>query len=368
MNHITAKELSANNEKSILILDIREQNSYKDWHINGSQNIDVYNDIWEGNFDVVKKKLSQLPKDKKIVTVCNAGVTSQNASMLLESMGYQTLVLEKGMLGWNTLHQEIDAINQNNLLIKQIIRVGKGCLSYLIGSKSTKECFIVDPSQFIEEYFELAKRIGFTIKGIIETHVHADHLSGVKALTELTKTKYYVSSDDFKLKIDFIDLKNIENIKIENNTIKIIKTPGHTDGSVCLLVNEEILLTGDTLFLESIGRPDLGRDSKEIEKGARLLFNSLQVIKNFDKNTLILPAHFTNYSNTPIADKLQNLLKNNKSLTINSEKEFVDYITNNLPITPPNYHQIKSINLNFMQLPRQMGEQLEFGPNRCASK
>ena len=138
MQQITAKELANNNDKSILILDIREKDSFEDWNIKDSHNIDVYNDIWEGNFDVVKKKLSQLPKDKKIVTVCNAGVTSQNASMLLESMGYSTLVLEKGMVGWNTLHKAIDVINENDLLLKQIIRVGKGCLSYLIGSNSTK--------------------------------------------------------------------------------------------------------------------------------------------------------------------------------------------------------------------------------------
>ncbi|MEK6827905.1 MAG: rhodanese-like domain-containing protein, partial [Nanoarchaeota archaeon] len=131
MQFITSKELAKNNDKSVLVLDIREESKFKDWHIKDSKNIDIYNDIWEGNFDIVKQKLSKLPKDRKIVTVCNAGVTSQNASMLLESMGYNTLVLEKGMTGWNTLHQAVDVINENDLLLKQIIRVGKGCLSYL---------------------------------------------------------------------------------------------------------------------------------------------------------------------------------------------------------------------------------------------
>ena len=316
----------------------------------------------------MKKKLNQLPKDKKIITVCNAGVTSQNASMLLESMGYKSLVLEKGMMGWNTLHQAVDVINEDDLLLKQIIRVGKGCLSYLIGSNSTKECFIVDPSQFVEEYLELTKELGFEIKGVIETHVHADHLSGAKLLTETTKTKYYVSSDDFKAKNDFIDLKNIDEIKIGETTIKIIKTPGHTDGSLCLLVNDKVLLTGDTLFLEGVGRPDLGRNKDDIEKGAKILFQTLNKINNLNKDLIILPAHFTSFDNAPICKTLNNLLNNNQSLRINSEDEFVSYILNNLPMTPPNYEQIKNINNNFMQLPRQMAEQLEFGPNRCASK
>ena len=368
MQTITSKELAKNNDKSILVLDIRESDKFNDWHIDGSENIDVYSDIWEGDFDKVKQKLSQLPKDKKIVTVCNAGVTSQNASMLLESMGYSTLVLEKGMMGWNSLHQAVDVINEGDLLLKQIIRVGKGCLSYLIGSNSAKECFIVDPSQFIEEYAGIAKELGFKIKGVIETHAHADHLSGAKLLAELSKTEYYISGRDLKTKTYFTDLDNLSEIKIGNNKIKIIKTPGHTDGSICLLVNNKALLTGDTLFLEGVGRPDLGRKKEDMEKEAKILFLSLETIKNLDKNLIILPAHFTKSDKMPIAEKLDAILSSNKSLKIKSELEFVDYILDNLPMTPPNYEQIKNINLNFMQLPRQMAEQLEFGPNRCASK
>ena len=368
MQTITPQELISNNDKSILIVDIRNSNAFNEWHIKDSQNIDVYNDVWEGNFDNVKKKLSKLPKDRKIVTVCNAGVTSQSASMLLESMGYKTLVLEKGMMGWNSLHQSVDVINEYDLLLKQVIRVGKGCLSYLISSNSTKECFIVDPSQFVEEYAGIVKDNGFKIKGIIETHVHADHISGAKPLTNITGTKYYVSSDDLKAKTDFVDLKNIDEIQIGSNKIKIIKTPGHTDGSVCLLVNDKALLTGDTLFLEGVGRPDLARSKEATEKGAKILFNSLEKIKNLGKNLIVLPAHFTSYDKAPICEKLSNLLNNNKPLKMNSEQEFVNYIVNNLPMTPPNYEQIKGMNNNFMAVPRQMAEQLEFGLNRCASK
>ena len=367
MQFITPKELARNNDKSLLVLDIRAESSFKDWHIKGSENIDVYNDIWQGNFETVKRKLNQLPKDKKIITVCNAGVTSQNASMLLESLGYNTLVLEKGMIGWNSLHQTIETINEGDLLIKQIIRMGKGCLSYLIGSNAAKECFIVDPSQFIEEYADLVKKIGFKIKGVVETHVHADHLSGAKMLSEITKTNYYISGRDFNANLDFTDLEKLDEIDIGQNKIKIIKTPGHTTGSDCLLVNDKVLVTGDTLFLEGVGRPDLMRDTTDAEKGAKILFNSLNQLKSLDKNLLILPAHFTTYTNAPICERLGSLLKNNKALKIDSEEEFAGYILNNLPMAPPNYVQIKSINLNCMQLPRQMGEQMEFGPNRCAS-
>lgn len=368
MKQISSKELINNKEKSILILDIRDSDSFKDWHIKDSENIDVYNDLRQNNFDKVKEKLSILPKDKKILTVCNAGVTSQKASTILESMGYDSLVLEKGMKGWNSLHQSIDVINENDLLLKQIIRPGKGCLSYLIGSNSTKECFIVDPSYFIEEYKLIVKELGFVVKGVIDTHVHADHLSGAKPLSESTNSKYYVSGNDFNANTDFIDLRNTSEIKIEDNTIKVMETPGHTKGSVCLLINDKALLTGDTLFLEGVGRPDLGRSKEEIEEGAKNLYSTLNKIKELNGNLIILPAHFTSYDNIPISEKLNVLIENNETLKMNSDREFVTNILRNLPETPPNYEQIKNANINYMLMPPEMAEKIEFGPNRCAAK
>ncbi|MBI1935851.1 MBL fold metallo-hydrolase [Candidatus Woesearchaeota archaeon] len=366
MELIKAKELINANNKSIFILDIRDSAKFNEWHINNSENIDVYNDIWAGNFDIVKKKLGVLPKDRKIAVVCNAGVTSQNASMLLESMGYKALVVEKGMMGWNSLHHAVDVVNEGDLLIKQIIRVGKGCLSYLIGSNSARECFIVDPSQFAEEYIEAAQGSGFKINGVIETHVHADHLSGAKAIIEAAKSRYYVSGKDFKAHADFIDLQKVKEIKIGSSMINVVDAPGHTDGSVCLLVNKA-LLTGDTLFLDGVGRPDLRKDEEEIKKGAKELYNSLNKIKNLDKGLIVLPAHFTAHESIPVYKKLGDLLDANKLLQISSENEFIGKVLENPQSAPPNYEQIKSINDKFMILPRQTAEQLEFGPNRCAS-
>ena len=355
MKYISAKDLA--NSKDTLILDIRDVESFNSWHIPDSENIDVYRDIWEGNLDNVKQKLSQLPK-KKIVTVCNAGVTAQKASDVLESLGYETIVLEKGMMGWNTLHQAADIL-EGDLWIKQIIRTGKGCLSYIIGSASTKEVFVIDPSHFVEEYLIN----GYTIKGGIETHVHADHVSGAKMLSDHANVKYYVSGKDCQA-TDFVDLQNLNEIKIGNNVIKVIETPGHTDGSVCLLLNN-FLFTGDTLFLEGVGRPDLGRTKEQIENGAKHLYASLNSIKNL-KDVSVLPAHFSTF-NMPICKKLTTLVETNKALQLSSEQAFVDYILNNLPATPPNYEQIKEINRTCTQIPQDACDKLEFGPNRCAS-
>lgn len=100
MEFITAQELSQRKDE-YLILDIRDNESFTQKHIEGSLNIDVYDDIHNGDYRIVEKKLSSLPKTKTIITVCNAGITAQPASSILGSMGYTTKVLEDGMLGWN---------------------------------------------------------------------------------------------------------------------------------------------------------------------------------------------------------------------------------------------------------------------------
>ncbi len=363
MRYITPKELSDN--KDYFILDIRNSDQFNDWHIPKSKNIDVYNDIWQGKSEHVKQKFYNLPKNKEIIIVCPVGVTSQHASNILESLGYNTLVLEKGMLGWNSFHRAVDIINDKDLIIKQIIREGKGCLSYIIASKSAKECFIIDPSHYTSEYIDLTSN--FIIKGIIETHLHADHVSGAKLLSEVTKSEYYISNEDVNEKINFISLYDNVIINLRENKIKIIETPGHTDGSVCLLVNDKYLFTGDTLFIDGVGRPDLGGDENKTKENASLLFQSLNKIKKL-KKVIVLPAHYSNNNKSSVSDNIENIIKNNKSLKINSEKEFIDYISNNIQKTPPNYEQIININKRFQEIPRDYVEQLEFGPNRCASQ
>ncbi len=367
MQTITSKDLLNNKDTSLLILDIREEQPFNDWHIKDSLNIPVYNDIWQGNFDRVKKMLGKLPKDKKIVTVCNAGVTSQNASMLLESMGYDTLILERGMMGWNSSHVSSDIMDNGKIILRQIIRVGKGCLSYLIGSRSTKECMIIDPSNFVNEYVEMVNSSGFKLKAVIETHVHADHVSGALRLAEYTKSDYHVSAKDLKAKVNFTNLTDGKMIQLGDSVLKVIETPGHTDGSVCIVLDDIAIFTGDTLFIEGVGRPDLGRSKEDAEKGASVLFESINKIKQLDKNLLILPAHFSSQQDFPISKKLGEIINMNKSMNMNSQKDFVDFITNNTPESPPNYIQIKNINMNCLRVQQQMAEQMEFGPNRCAS-
>lgn len=101
MESISAKELFSSKDPLILVVDIRDGQHFNHGHIKGSINIDVYNDIWHGNHEMARKKLSALPKDKKLVIVCNVGATAKIASSFLESMGYRAMVLEGGITEWH---------------------------------------------------------------------------------------------------------------------------------------------------------------------------------------------------------------------------------------------------------------------------
>ncbi|HLC50270.1 MAG TPA: rhodanese-like domain-containing protein [Candidatus Nanoarchaeia archaeon] len=103
MKFITSEEL-ASSKNDFLLLDIRDADTYSDGHIENSLQIDVYMDLKFGNTKNAKEKFSHLPKNKTIITICNAGITAQKASSLLEEMGYKTKVLEGGMMAWSENH------------------------------------------------------------------------------------------------------------------------------------------------------------------------------------------------------------------------------------------------------------------------
>ncbi len=371
MSEITSLKLvelttKQNTDNSIILLDVRQPNPFSEYHIKGSINIDVYNDLWQYNLDAVKQKLASLPKDKKIIAVCNVGATSKMASQVLSSMGYDAASLEGGMIAWNSVHYPFDIASDGDLVLKQMIRVGKGCLSYIIASKNTKECIVVDPSQFYWEYEKIIKDNGWKLKAVIETHAQADHISGAKQLADRHKAQHYISSKDMKVS-GFTDIKDEDIIKLWDIIIKSISTPGHTDGCMCYLVNDKYLLTGDTFFLDGVGRPDLVNDRAAVELGARKLFDSLTRLKQLPNEVLVLPAHFTDYETLPVYNSLGKV-KQNKSMTIENKKEFVEYIMSRLTKQPSNYEIINSLNKKMETIPLEIGTQMEFGPNRCASK
>src|SRR5579875_2621845 len=149
-------------------------------------------------------------------------------------------------------------------LVRQILNEERSCASYIVGCPSSGKAFVIDPKNEVDTYIKMAGSMALKIEGIIETHIHADHISGAKKLQRSTSAPIYMF-EDAKVKFGFLPLKEGDTMKIGNARIEVLHTPGHTPESISLVYydhkrNPEIpstIFTGDTLFVGDVGRSDI---------------------------------------------------------------------------------------------------------------
>ena len=361
---ITVEELQdiLENNKPIKIIDIRPQEHRDEWYIPESEHLDVYKQIEAGEDDIFDNV--ELPVDKPIILVCIEGLISKDGADILQEKGYKAYSLKGGMKQWNFAYStKLLENKENDLKIFQIRRVAKGCISYLIISKD--EAVVIDASLSPEVYISLANKNHSTIKYVMDTHTHADYISRTRELAKTSNTKH-IFIDIAQVDYDYIKVKDRENIYFGNSVIKIIHTPGHTLDSVSYLLNNEYLFTGDTLFVDGIGRPDLKANIDETIYKAGLLYDSLQYILSLDENINILPSHYSNsiaFAQPIIINKIGEISKNVNILSFNKDK-FIDVIMDNMPLPPPNYNDIVEINKKGRYEDIDIAR-LEAGANRC---
>jgi glyoxylase-like metal-dependent hydrolase (beta-lactamase superfamily II) len=355
-------------DNELLLVDIRDESEYDDWNIKGSLNVPVNKYLATGEVDKIKKAFSSLPKEKDIITVCARGINSQVASEILNEMGYVTHPLEKGMKGWNE-NFVVYVIDFEKFKVVQFVRIGKGCLSYIVHSKKKKSAVVIDASIFTHEYINFANENSLNLKYVFDTHSHADHFSGGMSLASELGIDYYINKTDVDDNFEFKSLDSISEMNLDDVKIIIVKTPGHTDGSLSFLIDDKALICGDLLLLESVGRPDLAREKEETIRGAENLYSTVQnFILRLSDDVCIFPAHFTRTEIRPVTLTLKELKDYNDSITISDRSEFIKFITENIPVTPPNYQSIKKFNKSGTKMPLDYAEDLEIGPNRCAAR
>jgi glyoxylase-like metal-dependent hydrolase (beta-lactamase superfamily II)/rhodanese-related sulfurtransferase len=347
--------------KEVSIVDVRPIQERTEWFIPGSIYINAYDKLKAKN----SAALHGLHLDKTIpvVTVCASGKTSLIAAGILNENGFEAYSLEGGMKGWS-LSWNTAKLSFPGFEIIQFRRTGKGCLSYIISSNG--EAIVIDASLPIVAYEDVLQKDTLKLKYVIETHIHADHLSRSKQLAETNNATLHLPVPN-KVNFNFVPVNETTIFQIGNFKIKAIKTPGHTLESTCYLVNDKVLLTGDTLFINGIGRPDLKANNEEATQKSKMLYGSLQKLLTFDENIIVLPAHSSqpiDFDNTPIQATIGNIKKSVAMLQLN-EEEFINAILQRIPPTPANYLSIveKNIKGDFSDI---NPVDLEAGANRCA--
>lgn len=350
-----------NKGKPVNILDIRPEQQRMEWYIPGSIHFNIYNRLQENDQSAVDNLY--LDKNIPVITVCAGGKLSLVAAKLLADKGYEAYSLDGGMNAWSLAWNEA-AISFPDYTIIQFRRTGKGCLSYMI--ISGKEAMVVDASLNIEAYENYLKTINCKLVHVLETHIHADHLSRSKQLAENNTCPLHLPVPN-KVAFNYIPVS--DNTKIDVGTIQVraIKTPGHTVEGMSYLVNNEVLLTGDTLLTRGVGRPDLKANTEEMQEKSILLFQSLQKILQLNDNIIVLPAHSSEpvaFDRKPIATTIGEARKNIPLLQLTATG-FSKAILQNIPPTPANYLTIVERNLEG-DFDGNNSTGLEAGANRCA--
>jgi glyoxylase-like metal-dependent hydrolase (beta-lactamase superfamily II)/rhodanese-related sulfurtransferase len=358
--------------ENVFILDARSESDFEEWHIDG-ENVDVVNYPYFELLDEIPEDLhEQLPDDRRITALCAKGGSSELVADNLEDAGYDVDHLERGMKGWARIYeyQELDV--DVDATVAQYRRPSSGCLAYLVASDG--EAAVVDPLRaFTDAYEQDARALGADIVYALDTHIHADHISGVRDLAKETDATAVLPAAAAERGVDYdLSYETVtegDTLSVGDVEIETIATPGHTTGMTAYKVGD-VLFTGDGLFTESVARPDL-EDPEAAKDAARTLYESLQEqILPLPDETVVAPAHFSDAA-TPNDDgtytaELGDLVERMDALTMD-EDEFVEFIVSDMPPQPANYEDIIATNLGQQSPDDEEAFELELGPNNCAA-
>ena len=223
----------------------------------------------------------------------------------------------------------------------------------------------MDASLDPEIYLGMAKARGWTIRHVLDTHIHADHLSRARALAASAGARLWLPEQG-RVHFSYNALRNGSEIRYGSGMLRASSTPGHTAESMCFLTNAGWLLTGDTLFLAGVGRPDLEATGDESRGRAALLYRSLEMLLALDPKLLVLPSHTGSpiaFDGVPVTATLERV---REAVALPArEADFVEHVLGRIPATPPNHHTIVGCN-EAGEFPPGDPTDLEAGANRCA--
>jgi hydroxyacylglutathione hydrolase len=230
------------------------------------------------------------------------------------------------------------------MVFRQFVDEDLGCASYLVGDEATGEALLIDPSYAIEPYLAEAERQGVRIVRVLETHTHADHVSGHGRLA-LEHGIPVSIHEAAGVEYDHDPLADGDEVAAGTLTVRCIHTPGHRPEHCCFLANG-LLFTGDSLFVGSVARPDLAVEARE---GAEGLFHSLHRLLELQDDVQVFPGHLagslcgTNMSSDP-STTIGAERHGNALLALVTVRDFVDETAGAHTPRPPNMERIVELN------------------------
>ena len=211
------------------------------------------------------------------------------------------------------------------MIFEQLFDTKSSTYTYILSSGKGREALIIDPVlEHTDQYINLLNKLELKLVKVIDTHIHADHITGLNELSERTNcTK--IMGENSKSEVVDLRVKEDENVKIDNINLRVMYTPGHTDCSYSYLMNDRVF-TGDTLLINGTGRTDFQNGNARQQYDS--IFNKLLKLP---ENTMVYPAHdYNGKKHSTIGSER----KNNPRLQVNSVDQYVE-IMNNLKLANP---------------------------------
>lgn len=374
-HEIEIKELLAKLDagEPLLLVDVRNDDEYEKWQIEGRRQFKVTHVPYFDFIEEEHEAVGRIPKHTgEIVVVCAKGGSSQMVAEILRGSGVPARNLTGGMIAYgeylDPVKVPLEDGEADGLEIWQFNRRGKGCLSYVI--LSCGEAVIIDASRAIEIYESFLAGANARLAYVLDTHVHADHISGGPALAARSGAPYFVrGGSGFDLQQRTRSLKDNDELQLGKTSIRVLATPGHTPGSVCYLLANHYLLSGDTLFKTAVGRPDLGGNVIEWSED---LFRTLhERIAPLDDSMVVLPAHYATIAeigaNGVVSATLGDLRRHLSELRISDLALFTEVMQRAVRTPPPEYADIINTNLGKTQTDPTHAVEWELGKNQCAA-
>ena len=304
-----------------------------------------------------------------VAVVCHRGMTAWPIADALRAAGTEAAVVEGGMRSWiGALQDRRIELDLDGAELHQVQRPGRGCLSYVLIDGG--DALVVDPAPDVAFYTDLVAAAGARVSTVVDTHIHADHLSGARDLVAATGATLRLPAPALERGVEFADivepLADGDRFEIGAVGVEAVGLPGHTTDMTGLLVGGRALIAGDSLFADGIARPDLQRgDHDGATAMARQLHATLhERVLSLGDDAALLPGHaHPGVRPGAIAPTLADVRERVAALAIEDPDEFAEALLADMPPRPANYETVIAVNSGR----HPFDAELETGGNSCST-
>ncbi len=357
----------------MLVLDVRNEEDFNRFNVEGPFPFEMTNIPYFDFMEAEDASVAKVPRDKPIKVVCAKEGSAQYVGEILVNNGFEDVsYLTGGIKTWgNMLAPNRINFESDSYSLFQFIRPGKASCNY--GLIYNGEMVVFDPSRNFEFYQSFAETQNARIVRSFETHLQADYISGSKQIANETGADIFAHHGDFKdasFKYNELGDGDIYSIGNDGPEIRVLHSPGHTPGSTSYIIDEKYLISGDTVFIQSVGRPDLGGKAEEWSIS---LFETLtKKVQSLDSKINVLPGHYMDWteanSDLLFSETLGQIIENNSEVyQMDSPEKFTQFIKDNMRESPKVYGEIRKVNAGWLDVDIDEADIMDLGKNECAA-